>query len=73
MGERLPYEFRPGDHVRGSWDSAVVVSVEGSGRTARVEVEWDPVDATGYYRGHGRRCIRIAWTLTLLESEATAR
>ena len=60
------YQFVKGDRVRGSWDSATVVDVEGEGRDARVWIEWDPVDAAGVDRGPGRTCMRFAWTLTLL-------
>lgn len=56
--------FRPGDRVRGAFDSARVVEVDGR----RVLIEWDPVDAAGVDRGPGRMCWREAWTLSRLPS-----
>jgi hypothetical protein len=58
--------FQPGDRVRGSFDPATVIRVEGSGRNARVLVEWDATDAAGVTRLQPRRTWRQAWTLTPL-------
>lgn len=55
--------FQPGDPVRGSWDSATVLRVEGHGPQADVLIEWDPVDAAGQTLGAGRTTWRKAWTL----------
>lgn len=63
-------EFAPGDRVRGSWDPATVVSVEGEGHNARVLVEWDKTDVAGVYRPEVRRTVRLAWTLTHIDSNA---
>lgn len=63
------YSFNPGDRVRGSFDSATVLRVDGEGRNAHVWIEWDEIDAAGNRRQpHERRSIRKAWTLTKLEA-----
>lgn len=64
-------DYRPGDRVRGSFDSGIVVRTDGSGPNASVLIEWDPIDSAGVNLGPGRQTWRQAYTLSLLEPEAT--
>lgn len=58
--------FRPGDRVRGAFDLATVREVRADGR---VVVEWDEVDAAGWWRARPAPTAREPWTLNLVAQD----